>query len=436
MPSIVPIPGSPTRAQRASGVVKFTNCLLVKGDSLVNEDLWVSSVNGKILNGQEILYEHRTAPEEIVDLGGRILSPGLIDTQLNGAYGFDFSVIPEEGTATYGKGVLRVNRNLVAGGVTSYLPTLTSQRPEVYHQALPFLGPSGATRDASYGSESLGAHCEGPFLSPTKNGIHNADILQEPVNGLPDIAECYGPTNIQTHSPIKLITLAPELPGALSAIQALTDLGIRVSIGHSEATYEEGKTGIKAGASMITHLFNAMRPLHHRNPGIFGLLGTPSSSIRKPYFGIIADGIHLHPTSIKIAWNAHPEGLILVTDAMRLAGMPDGTYEWTNGSRIIKDGALLTLEENGKIAGSSIQLVDCVTNFMNWTAATVPEALKTVTETPAKMLGLDDVKGTLKEGADADLVVLDLQEAGNGERKMVVDEVWKFGVKVFDRTKI
>lgn len=186
---------------------------------------------------------------------------------------------------------------------------------------------------------------------------------------------------------------------------------------------------------MITHLFNAMRPLHHRNPGIFGLLGTPSSSIQKPYFGIIADGIHLHPTSIKIAWNAHPDGLILVTDAMGLAGMPDGTYDWTNGSRIVKQGPLLTLEENGKIAGSSIQLVDCVSNFLNWTGASVPEALKAVTETPAKMLGLQGIKGTLEEGTDADLVVLDLQEDEGGEKKLVVDEVWKFGVRVFDRTQ-
>lgn len=232
------------------------------------------------------------------------------------------------------------------------------------------------------------------------------------------------------------MTLAPELPGALSSIRALSDRGIRVSMGHSEATYEEAEVGIRAGASMITHLFNAMRPLHHRNPGIFGLLGTAPSTNRKPYFGIIADGIHLHPTSIKIAWNAHPEGLILVTDAMRLAGMPDGVYDWTNGSRIIKQGALLTLEENGKIAGSSIQLVDCVTNFLNWTGATVPEALKAVTTTPAKMLGLEDTKGTLQEGADADLVVLDLQKTANGEDKLVIDEVWKFGCKVFDRLEI
>ncbi|KAF1947917.1 Metallo-dependent hydrolase [Clathrospora elynae] len=433
MPSIVPMQGVFVSAQSFSGVIKFTNCLLVKGNALVKEDLWVSSVSGKILNGQEILYEHRTAPEEIVDLGGRILSPGLIDTQLNGAYGFDFSVIPEEGMASYSKGVLRVNRSLVATGVTSYLPTLTSQPSEVYQKALPFLGPSGTARDASYGSESLGAHCEGPFLSPTKNGIHNASVLREPTNDISDLEDCYGITNLQAASPIKLITLAPELPGALPSIQALTNHNITVSIGHSEATYEEAKASIKAGARMITHLFNAMRPLHHRNPGIFGLLGTPSSSIHKPYFGIIADGIHLHPASIKIVWNAHPDGLILVTDAMRLAGMPDGTYDWTNGSRIVKQGALLTLEENGKIAGSSIQLVDCVTNFLNWTGASVPEALKAVTETPARMLGMQDVKGTLKEGGDADLVVLDLQDVEGGEKKFVVDEVWKFGVKVFDR---
>lgn len=298
-------------------------------------------------------------------------------------------------------------------------------------QSLPYLGPSGDARDPSLGAESLGAHCEGPFISPTKNGIHKVSVLREPENGISDLANCYGPSNLSSAT-IKLITLAPELPGALSTIDSLTSEGILVSIGHSEASYEESKIAIKSGASMITHLFNAMRPLHHRNPGIFGLLGTPSSSIQKPYFGIIADGIHLHPTSIKIAWNAHPDGLILVTDAMRLAGMPDGIYDWTNGSRIVKQGPLLTLEENGKIAGSSIQLVDCVTNFLNWTGASIPEAIKAVTETPAKMLGLDHVKGTLSEGADADLVVLDVKhDSVGGEKKVVVDEVWKFGVKVF-----
>lgn len=206
MPSIAPMPSASAERQDSFGVIKFTNCLLVKGNALVHEDLWVSSTSGKILNGQELLYEHRTAPEEIVDLGGRILSPGLIDTQLNGAYGFDFSVIPDEGTVAYGKGVLQVNRRLASTGVTSYLPTLTSQPSEVYQRALPFLGPSGATRDPLLGSESLGAHCEGPFLNPTKNGIHNASLLCEPANGVSDLEACYGASNLQASSTVKLIS--------------------------------------------------------------------------------------------------------------------------------------------------------------------------------------------------------------------------------------
>ncbi|KAF2738174.1 n-acetylglucosamine-6-phosphate deacetylase-like protein [Polyplosphaeria fusca] len=431
MPSAVPANGFFHR--HGTGVTKFTNCFLVRGDDLVQEDLWVSSVSGKILNGQEMLYGERVAPDSIVDLGGKILSPGLIDLQLNGAFGFDFSVVSEDGAMPYGKRVQQVNKKLVRTGVTSYTPTLTSQLSEVYQKALPFLAPSGATRDAAMGSESLGAHCEGPFINPNKNGIHKEAVLQSPTHGLSSLASCYGAANLT--SPIKYITLAPELPGALDTIRNLTALGLTVSIGHSEASYEEARSSMQAGATMITHLFNAMEPMHHRNPGIFGLLGQTSSSLhRKPYFGIIADGIHLHHTTVKIAWNAHPDGLILVTDAMALAGMPDGTYDWTNGSRIVKNGNVLTLEENGKIAGSSIQLVDCVSNFLNWTGASVPEALKAVTETPAKMLGLVDVKGSLREGADADLVVLDLQESGVSKgKKFCVEQVWKFGEKVFDK---
>jgi N-acetylglucosamine-6-phosphate deacetylase len=233
-------------------------------------------------------------------------------------------------------------------------------------------------------------------------------------------------------------------------------LGIITSIGHSEATYEEALSSTRAGATMITHLFNAMAPLHHRNPGIFGLLGTaapppsptssksatPTSSMPpspsrartfsqsppKPYFGIIADGIHLHPTSLRIAYTSHPTGLILVTDAMYLSGLPDGTYPWTNGSYIRKSGSLLNLIENGKIAGSCIGLVECVNNFMEWTGASVPQALRAVTETPARMLGLEGVKGGLQEGSDADLVVFGMEG-----RRLVIDEVWKFGGRVFKR---
>lgn len=142
----------------------------------------------------------------------------------------------------------------------------------------------------------------------------------------------------------------------MKLIPELASRGIIYSIGHSEATYEEASSAVGQGATMITHLFNAMRPLHHRNPGIFGVLGL-AESLPRPYFGIISDGIHLHPTTIKIAFNAHPDGFILVTDAMHLVGLPDGAYPWTNGEQtcnIVKKGSTLLLEGSDTIAGRSV----------------------------------------------------------------------------------
>ena len=204
-------------------------------------------------------------------------------------------------------------------------------------------------------------------------------------------------------------------------------------MGHTEATYEEASAAIAAGGTMVTHLFNAMRPLHHRNPGVFGTLGR-AESLPRPYFGIIADGIHLHPTSIKIAFNAHPDGFILVTDAMHLVGLPDGVYDSANSERIRKVGPKLVLDgAPDKIAGSSITLIECVTNFLNWSGASIPQALKAVTSTPAEMLGLQGVKGSLCSDADADLVIIEEEVDENGTKNLRIDQVWKFGAKAWDR---
>ncbi len=423
-----------------STVTKFTNCRLVKGDSLIAADLWISSLTGKIVRSQEVFYSSLTTPDHTIDLGGRIISPGLIDVQLNGAFGFNFSQIPDD-ASTYGKALRQVNKSLIQTGVTSYLPTVTSEKQEVYHQALPYLGPSGILRHAEDGAESLGAHCEGPFLSPTKNGIHKVENIIPALNGISDLESCYGAANLNpsiTHDgvvlppKIKMITAAPEIASMTATIPEIVSRGIVYSIGHTEASYEEASAAISAGGTMITHLFNAMRPLHHRNPGVFGVVGR-AESLPRPYFGIISDGIHLHPTSIKIAFNAHPDGFILVTDAMHLVGLPDGVYEWTNGLKFLKTGPKLTLEGTDKIAGSSITLIECVTNFLNWSGASIPAALKAVTQTPAAMLGLQGVKGSLEEDADADLVVLEEEVDEKGWKTLRVDQVWKFGSKVFDR---
>ncbi|CAG8918078.1 unnamed protein product [Penicillium salamii] len=411
-------------------ITKFTNCRLVRGSSLVEQDLWIDSLTGKILKDQEAFYELHLSPDEIIDLGGRIVAPGMIDVQLNGAHGFDFSV-PAETKEKYDEGLRMVNKGLARTGVTSYLPTVVSSTAEVYHQVLPSLGPTAKVHQPTDGAESLGAHAEGPFISPGRNGIHKSEVLLA-AETFADILACYGPDNVHPN-PIKMITAAPEVGKMMDQIPEIAKRGIIYSIGHSDATYEQAVKATHQGARMITHLFNAMRPFYHRNPGIFGLLG--QSERRRPFYGVIADGIHLHPTSIKIAYNAHPEGLVLVTDAMRLCGLPDGVYDWTNGERIVKTGARLTLEGSDKIAGSSATLIECVNNFRRWSGASTAAAINAVTAVPARLLGLEGVKGSLESGADADLVILGESDDPFSGPTLTVDQVWKFGAKIHDTDK-
>lgn len=297
---------------------------------------------------------------------------------------------------------------------------------------LPSLGPKGANHLAQDGAESLGAHAEGPFISPGRNGIHKTEVLQS-AQTFDDLYSIYGADNLGPDTPIKMITAAPEVGNMMAQIPEIAKRGIVYAIGHSDATYEQAVSATHQGARMITHLFNAMRPFYHRNPGVFGLLG--QSERRRPCYGVIADGIHLHPTSIKIAYNAHPDGLILVTDAMRLCGLPDGVYEWTNGERIVKTGARLTLEGSDKIAGSSATLIECVNNFRRWSGASTADSINAVTATPARLLGLEGVKGSLESGADADLVVLGETNDPFSGNTLTVDQVWKFGIKIHDSEK-
>ncbi|RAL13223.1 N-acetylglucosamine-6-phosphate deacetylase [Aspergillus homomorphus CBS 101889] len=420
------MPGKTTSSPR---ITKFTNCRIVKGAELVKEDVWIDSLSGKILKDQEAFYDFHLSPDEIIDLGGRIVAPGLIDVQLNGAQGFDFSV-PQATTEEYDKGLRMVNKGLARMGVTSYLPTVVSSTPEVYWKVLPSLGPSGSDSQPEDGAESLGAHVEGPFISPGRNGIHKTEVLRA-AQSLEDIVECYGSDNLTGPAQtVRMITAAPEVGNMLDQIPSLTSKDIIYSIGHSDASYEQALAATQRGATMVTHLFNAMRPFYHRSPGIFGLFG--QNDRPRPYYGVIADGIHLHPTSIRIAYNAHPAGLVLVTDAMRLCGLPDGVYDWTNGDRIVKVGARLTLEGSDKIAGSSATLIECVNNFRRWSGASTAEALNAATATPARLLGLEGVKGSLSKGADADLIVLDDEEDPFSGPTLVIRQVWKRGVKVFD----
>jgi N-acetylglucosamine-6-phosphate deacetylase len=439
-------------------ILKFINGIVAHDNDLVKRDLVVDSKSGKILAFKSTSDNSQLMPDEIIDLNGKVLSPGFIDVQLNGSHQLEFSAPP----VTYAEEIGSVNRLLIHSGVTSYMPSVTSSRPQVYPAVLPHLGPSGSARIAEDGAESLGVHVEGPFISPARNGIHNVDVLLE-AGSFADLEVCYGAEHLKSGSTIKKITAAPELGNMMSMIPELTSRNIVFSIGHTDASLSEGQKAIEAGATMVTHTFNAMRPFGHRNPGIVGLLGqsestppSPRSSqslsqipssrsvarqslslgknskaalkeSARPFFGLIADGVHVHSSSINIAYQAHPEGTILVTDVMKLAGCPDGTYDWTNGDRITKEGSVLTLEANGRIAGSAVTMIECINNFHIFIGCVIGEALACVTSHPAKMLGEEKIKGRLEGGMDADLVVLDTDHEG----ELVIDQVWKFGKKVY-----
>lgn len=391
-------------------LVKFANAqCVVEGGKFAQQDIWVDDDRGLIVDGQDAFYSpgQQRAAEEVVDLSGCILSPGFLDVQLNGAMGFDFSAMPTSADE-YERGIAHVSEYLVQSGVTAYLPTITTQSSELYHTALPVFSRYCAKQ--AHGSAAvLGVHAEGPFISLEKNGIHSRKKIRDVDDGgIATMEECYGKGNMQRGGPIRKVTAAPEkLIDHPGTIEALRERNIVYSIGHTSATYEQAMWAVEHGATMITHLFNAMNPMHHRNPGVLGLLGN-ASLVQKVYFGIIADNFHVHPSCVSMAHHANPRGTILVTDAMTMLGLPPGTYDWTNGEKIIKDEhGHLILAGQGNIAGSAVTLDTCIRNFAAWTGAGLACALACVTEHPARMLGEYPARGSLRPGSRADMVVLD-----------------------------
>ena len=323
------------------------------------------------------------AGAQMLDAGGNLAAPGFIDLQLNGAFGDDFTVAP--------KTIWRVAQGLPRWGVTSFLPTIiTSPLAQVAQaQAVLAAGPPSDWQ----GSIPLGLHCEGPFLNPQKKGAHNPNHLRLP--SLAAVAD-WSP---QQH--VRLVTLAPELPGALPLIEALASRGVLVSSGHSMATYAQAQAGFAAGATYGTHLFNAMPTLEHREPGLAGALLTTLSQTS----GIIPDGVHTHPAIIDLAWKLKgPARLNVVTDAMAALGMPPGRY-------LLGDQEVLVSERearlpSGSLAGSVLSMDEALRKFIAYTGCALADALATMTSTAADLLGLGQERGRIAAGAYADLVLL------------------------------
>ncbi|KAJ7350525.1 carbohydrate esterase family 9 protein [Mycena albidolilacea] len=463
-----------------NGLVCFTNCLLPQEDGgLIEKDLWIDERRGVILDAQLTFFQRRERPDRIIDLGGNILSPGLIDIQINGAYGFDFSVYDGD-DAAYKQGMKLVAEKIVETGVTSLVPTIITQEKSLYPQILNLLRPFSTPTSASL----LGWHAEGPFIDMAKRGAHAPPYLLSAPDGFSSFESAYGAHNLVDSEDwlmatdgecgVRIITAAPEIRGVMGAVNELSKRGVVFSIGHSVASSDIATNAVMQGARLITHLFNAMPQLHHRDPSIIGLLGAsphfsgpnspadgfPTSPVAasaisglsseafdyrsspgtpvgkpamsrvgsrtelhldkgqvadmpfdRPYYDMIVDGIHSHPNSVRLAYSAFPDGCILITDAMKILdpNLRDGIHEWRDGKRFVKEGYKLYLEGTDTLAGSVVTLDSCVRNFSRFTGCSLGEAIKCATFNPAKCLRIENKKGTLRPGADADLVVLDRQ---------------------------
>ncbi|KAJ1939541.1 N-acetyl-glucosamine-6-phosphate deacetylase [Linderina macrospora] len=406
-------------------ITQIHNCRVLRNHRIEYDDVWFQ--DGRIINPTS-LYGLRN-PDVRIDAKGLIVAPGLIDVQLNGAFGYDFSF----NRTDIDECVDIVSRGVLLQGCTAYCPTTVSSMPDTYHTVIPHIGPRPGS--LVNGAESLGAHIEGPFMNPKKKGAHELACLRAAPNGLADFDACYGLENLRKH--VAYVTVAPEVEGVLDAIpQLIYECDIGISMGHTMADNETARRAHRNGARMITHLFNAMTDFHHRDPGVIGLLGSTgmpgehkldANGVVEPstatmgtdtFYGLICDGIHVHPNTVKIAYNSHPAGAILVTDAMGAMGLPDGQYKLGNMSVDVKPKTdvkgcprAAVIQGTNTLAGSIVTLIECVRNFHEFTQCSIVDAIEAATLHPAQMLGVQDRKGSLNYGCDADIIFLtdDLQ---------------------------
>lgn len=334
--------------------------------------------------------DHSAAPagSAVRDFGSALLAPSFFDVHIHGSGGRDVMEGTDEALDTVGT-------FLASRGTGTYLATTVTAPMDKTLRSLEQIAKriDGTSRDGQ--ATPIGIHLEGPFLSHARRGVHPPELLRQP-----DIAT-FDRMFEAAEGKVRLMTLAPELPCALELAAHATARGVRISMGHSDATAAQTHAGIAAGATSATHTYNAMRPLDHREPGILGIVLSDDSLFAE----LICDGIHNTPEMVKLFWRAKGSGRgILITDAMSAAGMPEGMYRLGGMDVQVADGRATA---NGVLAGSVLTLDRALANFVRFTGATVEQVLPLLSSNAAAMTGFEKQAGRLLPGDAANFVAVD-----------------------------
>ena len=341
------------------------------------------------------LKENARLETPFIDGSNCILLPGFIDVHIHGSGGADVMDATPESLET-------ISRFLVQHGVTGfYATTVTASHAATLvavENVARFVGlaQSGKVEEQQPGARILGVHLEGPYISPEFPGAQNPAFIRPP--SVEEFEE------LLAAGPVRMITLAPETPGADALVEAALAAGVRVVLGHTAATFDQASAAIGAGVSQATHTYNAMTGLHHRQPGAVGA----TLSDDRIYAQLIADGIHVHPAAMRILVRCKgPTRTLLISDAIRAAGMPPGRYEMGRLPVIVKDGACRL--EDGTLAGSVLTLDVALRNIMAAAGWSLVQAWSLTSLSPAQAMGIDGEVGRIRSGARADLTLLDAE---------------------------